>query len=604
MAQYRTRAVGRLWILFFGEQEFEALAVDFIPMRVTWRNNSDRMADECDVSIDARELRGLDPRGIHSIRLEIWCDDTPNGQPPRMVDEALRFVGFVDEPELQLDERTNELKLTARDYTALLIDAQVPAEAVRVDGELEFRAKTYDLDVTFREFVAQILADAGGAADLWRWPVSKAVGKRALDNSARAALPSPGGLVPFAALTDWTLDLSRRLWIDPGVSSRNVASVVGTDVWPTQSGESLWDVLSRVSDLMGVVPTFERDWLWIRKPSDYTGGTYHMAYGKNLTSLTLRKNLTAGVSRQIFEVRCLVPSATTAEESIRVGVWPPRGQLTVDERVRAHQTKSLAAQGQPNPSAEAKVKQVTVQDMVTRFLVDGERSVQELTDLAEYFYTQAIRQDVQGDLTTTDVLDLGFPTGHPVHPGKGMPLALPETQATAHPKARLVDRLTGRILDAVRAGVSAVAQGGSSRDVLQAARGRGASAVKNPRRAWDDLSDFDEDVVVVATARGPTSVMGMRNSSLVYVQNLIDPDDAFKPGKAWIDTEAGRSAREAVRRSRIAADTAVRCLYVKEAEHHWDRKTGYELKAKVTSVVGTDTGGPTLDGRSDVDLLP
>lgn len=563
MPHHRPRALVRLWCLFFGDTEADALPILFEPADLVWRYNGDRVADEVEFEVDAQSLRGLDPRGLYSVRVEVFCADTPPGTILALNRANLRFVGFVDEPEMMYDTGADTLKMTGRDYTSLLIDQQVPQGLVEPGasgGRVKFQPKTYNLKRTFADFVDEVLEDAAGAADLFRdAPIDPDVGQAATA-AAGAGAGFTSGLI--AAVTRATL--RQRKWIDPDVANRRLDAALGVETLEVDSGDSLWDVLNKVCDRLGVVPTFDLDFLWIKRPSDYHAGVYHFATGRNLRTLKLGKSLTAGVSRKVFEILCFNPLAATEAGKVVRGVWPPNRFTDVRAPVRPSGTASndpsnVARGGSARGSQNQRVK-----DPVVRFLVDGDWTEAQLTDVARAFYEEAARLDLQGEFTTADMVDLGFEDGFPRFPA--------DTR---------FNRFVGLLGDPGEAEYTTVIDPASGEELLVSAPSR---------------------VRYVAPGREPESVLRLRNSSLVFVDVALRPaptSTAILPRNLYKDERTA----QAVVRSQVAGSTALKALYVLEAEHHWNNKTGYELSVKFTSVIGTDVGGPSVEGRSDVDLL-
>lgn len=568
MGYHQTQALVVMYTLFFGEDESEALPVHLHPTRLTWIRNSDRLADEAEFTIDARQVQGLDPRAIYSARVEVYCDDLPDGARLSPNPEAIRFFGYVDEVNLDFDGNTDTLSFKCRDYTALLIDQPVPRNyttpTAQSGGKPGFKSVDYNMDVTFEEFVRLILTQGSGRVG-------------ALDVYLRAD--------------------SGLLYIDPAVRDLNLAAYgIGGEnkVYPSREGDSLWDILCQVSDRLSVVPVFERDMLYIKRPSDHTGGVYHMAYGThrgNLKSLTMKKDLAAGVSRKIFEVICLRWMATGAEPRVVKGQWPItnlgnyRAPLTSSGSAGAGDDPSNVARG---GSARGRQGAQVVEDEVVRYTVDGDYTEAQLTDMARYFYEEAARSDIQGTFATHDCLDLGWAIGE--FPNKlskisaNKFLARPDRRVPWPPFAQNVGAGT-RLRNNLR----------NARDARATRLEQRALAAEATERIAEGTFDYNDpefnDIVEVRPAprTNQADLMTVHNSALV----LIDT-----PPPLADDSGLARNVARAIARSRQAVATVIEVFYVKKAEHQWDAEAGYSLTVDFTSVVGADVGGPTAGGST------
>ena len=96
---------------------------------VTVERNDYNTADKCDVEIDVQRLPIL-PRMIRQVLIQVYAGDAggTDASPEDLQndDSLIRFIGYVDEPALALNEDDGRITWGARDYTALYLDTKRP----------------------------------------------------------------------------------------------------------------------------------------------------------------------------------------------------------------------------------------------------------------------------------------------------------------------------------------------------------------------------------------------------------------------------------------------------------------------------------------------
>jgi hypothetical protein len=96
---------------------------------VTIERNDYNTADKCDVELDVQRLPIL-PRMIRQVLIQVYAGDAggTSTSPEDLQDDdsLIRFIGYVDEPSMQLSEDDGRIHWTARDYTGLYIDTKRP----------------------------------------------------------------------------------------------------------------------------------------------------------------------------------------------------------------------------------------------------------------------------------------------------------------------------------------------------------------------------------------------------------------------------------------------------------------------------------------------
>lgn len=241
----------------------EVVTFEAIPREVEWVGNTARQADTFRVELDYRDLP-LDPRMVRTILVVIYCGDVgePDGELDLEGDVHRRLLGYVDEPESNLDEGGEFVVLEGRDYTGLLLDKKWTGGALDVSRSLA-------------TVVEDILSQTVPANDL---------------------------LVEFA----------------DGAGSTVIKDITGKKWWTPQEDDDTWTVLSTLVGLVGLVPVIRLDTLHL-EPAGSLDDLRQAAflYGENVAKLTVRRQLSGRRTEQV-EVVTWDP---LARES-RSATWP------------------------------------------------------------------------------------------------------------------------------------------------------------------------------------------------------------------------------------------------------------------------------------------
>lgn len=100
------------------------------PRSVVIERNDYNTADKCKVQIDAREFPVL-PRLVRQVLIQVYAGDAGavDAAPEDLQDDdsLIRFIGYVDAPEMAIEEDDSVINWEARDYTALLLDVKRPS---------------------------------------------------------------------------------------------------------------------------------------------------------------------------------------------------------------------------------------------------------------------------------------------------------------------------------------------------------------------------------------------------------------------------------------------------------------------------------------------
>lgn len=228
------------------------------PRSCSWERNSVREADTFSLELDFRELP-LDPRVVRAIWVALYVADL--GAPDTEIDlgDASQrvMVGYVDEPEVSLEESGETVSLTGRDYTSLFLDKSWSAGSIDITGSL-------------RKVVSAILAQVPGAESI---PVD---------------LGSNGGV--------------------------QLSTLTGRSLWAPEPDSDAWMVLSDLCGLVGLIPVVELDTLRIVDPAELGDRRAGFLYGRDLTRLVFRRAFNEARTAQV-EVRAWDPAARVSRSA-------------------------------------------------------------------------------------------------------------------------------------------------------------------------------------------------------------------------------------------------------------------------------------------------
>lgn len=246
--------------------------IHVIPRRVEVERNSMLEADVFRMEIDHRDLP-LDPRSLRQAHVKVYLDNVtdPSRTLKRKATNAA-FLGWVDEPQVRLEDSGEVVTLEGRDYTGAFLDYVWGAEPVNTTRPLEL-------------VIGGILTVVPGAAKL-------------------------------------------KVVFTTGASSIIVADRIGrTKYAPKGSQDSAWQVIVDLCGLVGLLPVIELDTLHIRSASEFGQTASSFVYGENVARLTMRKKFAAAKTLQV-RVRCWDEQAREARE----GTYPTK-PLVVSKRI-------------------------------------------------------------------------------------------------------------------------------------------------------------------------------------------------------------------------------------------------------------------------------
>lgn len=287
MATYYPRCTVHLSVLFTGDDTV-VRDLHVVPRRVEVQRNDHRTADTFIVELDYRDLP-IDPRAVESMLVRVRMGDVGpafgEGDEPALGDSQAMIIGYVDDPETALAEDAETVKLTGRDYTAILLDHEWQGETIRIDRSLR----------RVVESIVDTVPGARGRLQVAFQPADLA------------------GLV----LSD---QVNRTRWVP---ADRD-------DAWTV-----LCDLLGRVA----LVPVMELDTLVVRSPNAVGPRSARLMYGNNVERLTFRRK-----SKEIRSKRVRAVAFDVVNRVTRTAEYPttPATRQTVgaDGQVRTEPTKA------------------------------------------------------------------------------------------------------------------------------------------------------------------------------------------------------------------------------------------------------------------------
>ena len=272
MSQYHSPRCHLVLTVFFDDFKGDVAPAAFViesPRKVAVRRNAARKADECEIELNYRDFP-IDPRMVSAIHVAVSMGDTDS---PFSSKAFMRFIGYVDTPEIELDRAHGSLHLTGRDYTRLALDTpwrQVANEApvYDKDGKATTKSKIrIRRGMTLGTFVTE-------------WV-------KRMDVAVPSAVSQPEVLFESRAYEGLPLD-----------------KVATGSILAMQNGDTAWDVLLLVCEWYGLLPMWSLDpvlgaVLLIRSASAATNRRASFAWGRNVTEFKLSKNLQAPERKQV-----------------------------------------------------------------------------------------------------------------------------------------------------------------------------------------------------------------------------------------------------------------------------------------------------------------
>lgn len=358
----------------------------FQPQSVNVERNGRRTPDTATVVLDFRDLP-FDPRAVRAAAIEIvlgmvLADDFAAGMTGQTSDGELlrsviqpsqdgflpgigtRFIGVVDDWDIDYGDDGDTVTLSCRDLTAIPMDTIM----VRGDG--------VNMDLPIDEGIRQLFnryPALAGTQVVW---------------SGLDPLPP----VPSVAVALPVTQRTRR-----GTTAQRRQQSSGGN----GGSMKMWDHITDLCNQIGVVPVFEDDALVLSEPTKYNqrdlANAKRMVYGVNLRSLAFRRKL-GGVKVPTIEVRsydstlgrCRWARYPTPLGAPNVGIFgvgaPPIARLATE----------VPVSGRPEERIEV-IQLPGVTNPIT------------MSNAARSIWEQIGRQEIDGTLETDDLWSVDTP---------------------------------------------------------------------------------------------------------------------------------------------------------------------------------------------------
>jgi hypothetical protein len=291
---YFPRAVVRISLTAYTDMKkgSEATATfDAVPRSVSWERNPYLEADTASVEFYTDRFPFL-PRNIKQALISVFAADvgTLDADAASIINEHnLRFIGYIDDPELALTAEDGTVKMKARDYTALFLDAkrplasQVPSYSDRLDTA-----------------ILRVMRGIPGNENM---------------QSLKLKLGPD--------MTEW-----------PSLSSGAPSRMHGEKL-PWKGEDSKWDLIKRACEICNVIPRMVLDTLIVSKAQGLTttGKKPHLIFGRNVEEYREKKNL-----KRLNEGIGLRAYNATTHQFI-TAVYPPEGDRLITKSVRGPKPK-------------------------------------------------------------------------------------------------------------------------------------------------------------------------------------------------------------------------------------------------------------------------
>jgi hypothetical protein len=315
---------------FAGGADQQLHPLEAVPVDVEVVRNHHREADTARIELEYSQFP-LDPRTIRAAQVVVLMGNvsSPGDELALTSTEHRVFLGFVDEPQITLDEDGDSVVLEARDATALWLDYRWPSGA------------GIDIARPLSDVVDEFLATVPGVA---------------------------------AMTVEWS----------EGAAVTVLADIVGRTKWSPQPGDDSWTLLVELLGLAGMIPVVELDKLAVKAAADVRTTTAQFVYGSNVARLTYRRRLHKARSGQVL-VRCWDEQAREMRESIYPATpATTRTKVGVDGKVATESDPIMPYYVSGSLSqADLDALAASVYEQAARKQIEGEVETYDLTDLHE-----------------------------------------------------------------------------------------------------------------------------------------------------------------------------------------------------------------------------
>lgn len=387
-----------------GTSDEETVVFTVLPQSCSIERNNIVDPDTAEVILDYKDVP-LDPRIIRSCLITITIGTVDAGSyrdgvvsrqvrdsdgmltsvVERQPDEELRFgntqsrfVGFVDEWEIELGESGDQVVLKCRDVSALLKDDRLPS-GVAIDLSMPIVSGIEDLLARDDDFGKPLFPSARGMKVYFGLPTELGDVRKLVEDKG----PVPGEL----------LAVTQK--VRKGKQAKSAKSGDHED--------SLWDHIVVTAQKMGLVPFVRGFVLFLAKPETIYGqieGGRKMVYGRNLSELKFTRKL-GGVMADTIEIRSFDPDIgrTRWARYPVLNNEPSSGILNDPNSPQpvTSRPNKLSPTGKPTEA----VKVFSVPRIV---------DLEVLQSVARQTFEQIARQEIEGSFTTEDLDSFRDPT--------------------------------------------------------------------------------------------------------------------------------------------------------------------------------------------------
>jgi len=378
-------------------------------------------------------------------------------------DDTMIMYGTVDNWSVEHDESGSTISMDGRDLRGLLLDAKVPMQKM---ADLQ-------LDKPIDEVVKAILHTLPSEVDLSLFVICNQ--------------EEWGGVIPSPVDKD---GLTRvRLKADGAGTGQSSGAGAGQDKL------SYWDIITRYTGLVGAVPYFRGQYLWIRPArrlydmlenpktrTPFADGEARtvtsvgsdgaaivekirirrLVYGRNISKLSYERK---------FAQACPIVEVVSLDDSVRgegkllLAQWPPKGSLAAILKGDTDETSNAVA----DPTGAApKSSSNTGGANRTRINVPGIRSMARLTAIAQDIYEEIGRGEMGGNCSTRALTSFGGDSLDPdmlrLRPSDGVEFLVDKRALASRPPlaaAQLIEN-TQMPFEALVQKVAGTLQGGRS----------------------------------------------------------------------------------------------------------------------------------------------
>lgn len=309
-----------------------------VPRSISIERNDYNTADKCTIELDAQTFPVL-PRLIRQVLVQVYAGDAgsvdANPEDLQDDDELIRFIGYVDDPELTFEAQDGRIRWEARDYTSLLLDTKRPdREAVPSYGDR--------LDTALRRILDHVPGGSNIQLEL-----------QGLDEWPELSIGAPKGLKDAKI--------------------------------PVKPDESLWHLVKRACDPVALIPRIVLDKLVVGTSRGQRAPTRRAVFmlGDGIVKYQEKRNLSRireGIGLTAYDIQ---------QRKMITALYPPAGDWQIRKSVKT----AVKKQATPPPVSGA-----GTDDKRQWFPYPAVGSQAALDAAAERLWEERTRQEFEGSL--------------------------------------------------------------------------------------------------------------------------------------------------------------------------------------------------------------